>query len=582
MKNLQTVIKALSLCLGFILFSSTAKAQADLVIQNNIVYKKAPEVTPLGGLSIDISLYNQGGSNATASTIRYYVSTDNVLSSDDKPMLTSSSAGSSAASNYILYTMAGGKHRITRTIYAPANIAAGNYYVLFVADADNKVAESNENNNSNGHTLIVSSGASDLQISSASLNTSSVASGSQVTVTYTIKNQGSASVGGFNVKFSLTSGNPLFPNTQTLSEKAVTGMGGWQQKTLTATLTIPSNITSSPSRDIIIDVDSGNNIDETNETNNKRFLPIEILLTKPDLAVTSLSSTSATIKNLSNSAASNFKISYTFKQNGLVKKSGVVSKTYLGGNTSTQITYSTNGLAAGTYDLTVKADADNTVAESNEGNNEQTTQVTIEPAPEDLPDLIVTNYIYPKLGDNFVYVTAKNIGNKDVSSCAIAVYSNDYLGSKNISLKAGESKNVYINLYSPILGNVEVSIDPNNLIKESKENNNSIYVVLTSSFRSSQTQVKNQDKTFTKLETQAYPNPFIQKLNIRYGVPHTTRVVLKLYNMQGAEVATLVNKVQDKGEYTAQWQRNSQTKSGVYFYRLNIQGQTRSGKVILK
>jgi hypothetical protein len=71
---------------------------------------------------------------------------------------------------------------------------------------------------------------------------------------------------------------------------------------------------------------------------------------------------------------------------------------------------------------------------------------------------------------------------------------------------------------------------------------------------------------FYKLE-QNYPNPFNPSTKINYSVPVRSTVVLKVYNLLGAEVATLVNEQKDPGNYFAVFE-TKKTASGVYFYQL--------------
>ncbi|HSP87164.1 MAG TPA: M1 family aminopeptidase, partial [Ignavibacteriaceae bacterium] len=66
---------------------------------------------------------------------------------------------------------------------------------------------------------------------------------------------------------------------------------------------------------------------------------------------------------------------------------------------------------------------------------------------------------------------------------------------------------------------------------------------------------------------QNYPNPFNPKTTISYQVASKSHVTLKIYNILGNEVATLVNEVQSAGEYKVDF--NAETlSSGVYFYKL--------------
>ncbi len=67
---------------------------------------------------------------------------------------------------------------------------------------------------------------------------------------------------------------------------------------------------------------------------------------------------------------------------------------------------------------------------------------------------------------------------------------------------------------------------------------------------------------------QNFPNPFNPVSTIPYHVPAAAFVRLKIFNLLGEEVATLVNAEQPPGDYHALW-NGSSSASGVYFYRLD-------------
>ena len=90
---------------------------------------------------------------------------------------------------------------------------------------------------------------------------------------------------------------------------------------------------------------------------------------------------------------------------------------------------------------------------------------------------------------------------------------------------------------------------------------------------------------------QNYPNPFNPKTVIGYQLPFASKVTLKVYDLLGREVATLVNEEQKPGVYKIEFKPESSIKhmpssrqgpaSGVYFYRLQVEGYTETKKMII-
>jgi hypothetical protein len=84
---------------------------------------------------------------------------------------------------------------------------------------------------------------------------------------------------------------------------------------------------------------------------------------------------------------------------------------------------------------------------------------------------------------------------------------------------------------------------------------------------------------------QNYPNPFNSLTTIVYQIPFSTRVELTIHNILGQCVKTLVNKKQNRGEYTIQWsginENGLKIVSGIYFYKLKTIDFTETRKMLL-
>jgi hypothetical protein len=83
---------------------------------------------------------------------------------------------------------------------------------------------------------------------------------------------------------------------------------------------------------------------------------------------------------------------------------------------------------------------------------------------------------------------------------------------------------------------------------------------------------------------QNYPNPFNPSTRIQYSLEKAGMVSLKVYNLLGFEVVTLVNTHQEANSYTVQFNTNEgglNLSSGVYFYRLESGSFVSTKKLIL-
>jgi hypothetical protein len=86
------------------------------------------------------------------------------------------------------------------------------------------------------------------------------------------------------------------------------------------------------------------------------------------------------------------------------------------------------------------------------------------------------------------------------------------------------------------------------------------------------------------LETN-YPNPFNPSTTIMYHIPKLSFVTLKVYDVMGSEVATLVNEEKQIGSYKVEFNSHSgevrNLPSGIYFYRLQAGNFVETKKMLL-
>ncbi len=93
--------------------------------------------------------------------------------------------------------------------------------------------------------------------------------------------------------------------------------------------------------------------------------------------------------------------------------------------------------------------------------------------------------------------------------------------------------------------------------------------------------VKSEVSEITSYELyQNFPNPFNPSTTIKYALLKNGEVSLKVYNILGKEVSTLVNRYQNAGVYSVTFDASA-LSSGVYFYTLEANGITMTKKLTL-
>ena len=80
--------------------------------------------------------------------------------------------------------------------------------------------------------------------------------------------------------------------------------------------------------------------------------------------------------------------------------------------------------------------------------------------------------------------------------------------------------------------------------------------------------------------SQNYPNPFNPTTTLKYQLPASSKVTLKVYDVLGNEVATLLNEEKEAGTYEVMFEASNYS-SGIYFYRLQAGSFVETKKMVL-
>ncbi|MFH1942858.1 MAG: T9SS type A sorting domain-containing protein [bacterium] len=113
--------------------------------------------------------------------------------------------------------------------------------------------------------------------------------------------------------------------------------------------------------------------------------------------------------------------------------------------------------------------------------------------------------------------------------------------------------------------------------------NNDVYLIKTDASGSTPVEEEDPERIDSFQLFQNYPNPFNLETVIEYQVPKKSRVTLKVFDMLGREIKTLVDMEEGPGYKTAQWDGrdadNSIVPSGVYIYQIRAKDFVQSKKL---
>lgn len=133
----------------------------------------------------------------------------------------------------------------------------------------------------------------------------------------------------------------------------------------------------------------------------------------------------------------------------------------------------------------------------------------------------------------------------------------------------------YDNIYSPVNENDSTIVNDNMV----NGNESWFAFAIDTSAVSNITQDDNEMPIEFSL-VQNYPNPFNSTSVIKYSIPISSQVTLKIFNALGEELETLINEVKGAGIYEIDWNAVN-LSSGVYFYRLQAGDFAATRKMIL-
>lgn len=480
-------------------------AQPDLVISSANMNNSNVQVGNV--ISLSATTGNNGNASAGSHYFRMYLSTNSTLDAMDTPIYEQYINGiapiTSIAANYN---------------YTIPSLTAGTYYILFVADVHNQVAESNEQNNIGYLSFVVQATPTnfvDLTISSSSCNPTSVNAGNTITVSSVVKNNGNTSSNMGELWYYLSSDATESIDDIMLGASVLNGtLAAGASSTQTKTLTVPSN-TASGTKYILQKIDGWGDITESNENNNWSTAALTINTAPaslPDLTITSSTLTPNTITTAGNTIL----LSHTTKNIGISTANGCIVKYFLSPSSSynptTAVLLSTNsygslsagnsqsssvyltipsGQTAGTKYILVYVDANTQISESNENNNIGMATLTVNHPTTSAADLVITSFSCPTNGYTGqsvqVNTSVQNLGGTTASNFVVSFHlsvdatydgGDQFIGEYPINSLSANQINTFVHTLTipngAILGNryLIASVDGGLVVTESNENNN--------------------------------------------------------------------------------------------------------------
>lgn len=429
---------------------------ADLTLQNAL----APASVANGGtVNLSATVINQGSKTAPGSTVKYYLSNDGSLDQGDlllgETTLTPMRSGQSRQAEFSF-------------TYNTATMGTGAKNILFVADANNTVAERNEANNVVGKALNITAVTPptdvDLLIQSPTAP-GTVVEGEQLTITATVRNQGTTAAAASTLSIYISDDQTLNTQTDNLATTLRINALAPGGSSLASTPFVYDPAWGTGTKYVYIVADAQSEVGETNEANNTAVLTlvvnpasrVDLIVQSPSvpgaLTVAQPVTVSATVVNQGTTKAPASTLSVYISddqvfdvQSDVLASSINIAALEAGSSSLAALTFTySSAWGIGPKYLYFVADAPGTVAETDETNNIAGLAITVNPSIDS--DLVVqgaalsSTSILPNTSLNLT-ARVQNTGTGPAGSSTLRFYlSNDatfnpsinqFLGSKTI------------------------------------------------------------------------------------------------------------------------------------------------------
>jgi hypothetical protein len=140
--------------------------------------------------------------------------------------------------------------------------------------------------------------------------------------------------------------------------------------------------------------------------------------------------------------------------------------------------------------------------------------------------------------------------------------------------------NTFIGWGASTMGATEVRSDGNTVYEIQFPDTVFSYRALKYTLNTTTSAPENLQMPASSSLSQNYPNPFNPSTNITFSIPDVQYVSLKVYDLLGKEITTLINNTMNPGSHSVQWNA-ANIPSGVYFYRLQAGSFMDTKKLVL-